>query len=298
MFKNQKNGFTLVELLIYLGILSIMSGLFIGILRTSSQIQVHESASNEISNQANFVLQTIQRLIRESSNIESIGSDNTETSTTEVSYLKLRMRDTAVDPTCIVQVGEEIRITEGPQTSFPNDGKCKESSVTDAITTDKISVPANGLTLTELNNYPSHNSVQIDLTLTYNDNTPAAQITRKLTSVISRVSAATFDSAISAGTTGYDIGSQTTPWNTLYVNSIGSSFSQGANYDGGNRGSMPVMIESGDTQTCTTVCGNHTGTCAAAYEFSQITDGTAGELALKSTTCGTDFSGAGICFCQ
>lgn len=196
-----KKGFTLIELMVYMAILGIVSGLFISILGTSTRLQLHEVASNEVSNQMNFVLQTIQRLVRESSNIETIGADDTSTvGTTEIVYLKLRMKDSQKDPTCISLVEDNatahtgsIRLTQGAGT---NPQYCKASSPTDAITTPKVDVVTSpsGLTFTRFSNAPAHDIVQVDLTLNYNTTNPQSAFAKTLSTAIGRVSAATFDS--------------------------------------------------------------------------------------------------------
>src|SRR3989344_4737698 len=116
----KQNGFTLIEVLLYVAILAMIAGLFTGILTVAARFQVTQSASNEVSQQLNFAMQTIQRLVRESSNIEKAcpnldisicptGNDgnNPDTTTSEIAYLKLRMKDPAKDPTCISLVDDD-----------------------------------------------------------------------------------------------------------------------------------------------------------------------------------------------
>jgi type II secretory pathway pseudopilin PulG len=219
--KISKRGFSLIELLLYVGILAITSGLLVSILLTTTRVQISETTSNEVNSQLNFTLQTIQRLVRESSNIETVGINNIETDpdVTELVYMKLRMEDPLLDPTCISQVENSIRITQGPQSTYPNDRKCKKSNHPDNIyniTTDKVKVPKTptpGLEIVKYSNPPAHDSVQIDLTLSYSPTNPQAQVTRTLQSAVGRASAATFDSDLLPGATGIrNIGQPTTRW--------------------------------------------------------------------------------------
>ena len=63
-------AFTLVELLIYSAILVVVSTLLVSVLSVVTRIAGTENASSEIAHQGNFIMQTIQRLVRESSLVE------------------------------------------------------------------------------------------------------------------------------------------------------------------------------------------------------------------------------------
>ncbi|MEE8131935.1 MAG: prepilin-type N-terminal cleavage/methylation domain-containing protein, partial [Candidatus Paceibacterota bacterium] len=70
MCKQSQKGFSLVELLMYIAIVGAAAALMTGVLTNVLKVQTRESTSNEVSNQLNFVIQTIQRLVRESSLID------------------------------------------------------------------------------------------------------------------------------------------------------------------------------------------------------------------------------------
>ncbi|MEE8131938.1 MAG: prepilin-type N-terminal cleavage/methylation domain-containing protein, partial [Candidatus Paceibacterota bacterium] len=70
MNKQSQKGFSLVELLMYIAIVGAAAALMTGVLTNVLKVQTRESTSNEVSNQLNFVIQTIQRLVRESSLID------------------------------------------------------------------------------------------------------------------------------------------------------------------------------------------------------------------------------------
>ncbi len=182
------SGFTLVELLIYVGIFSIAAGLFTGVLTTLTKVQVRESATTEVSQQAQFVIQTIQRLVTDASVIE-LASD------TATSTLKLRMADAVKDPTCVQLSGGVVYLMEG------NDGVSKQTCFATSspqakpLTDGKVVV--NALTFTKRANPPAKDTVKIDLTVAYNSQNPQESlISRTLQTAITKISAATFDADI------------------------------------------------------------------------------------------------------
>ena len=284
-----RKGFTLTEILLYVVILGIISGLFVAILATTTKVQLKEFAGSEVGNQLNFVLQTIQRLVRESSHIEFVGINIPETSDTEFAYLKLRMQDSTKDPTCISLVDDPdpsidgvIRLTQGPAGAYPNDKNCKTTTSADNLITAKVSVattPTAGLQFAKLSNAPGHDAVQIDLTLTYVSSKPESQITKTLKTAVGRVSAATFDSNLIPGSgSTFDIGIGATRWKDLFLSGnldvLGNStfgdaatdiatfagtINQAGNYDLTTRGFFTVSAP--NTVTCTNVCSAHGLSC-------------------------------------
>ncbi|PIZ44337.1 hypothetical protein COY31_02735, partial [Candidatus Wolfebacteria bacterium CG_4_10_14_0_2_um_filter_39_18] len=193
-------GFTLIELLIYTGISVIIGGLTVGILLTVTRVNQNASATAEVSGQMNFVLQRLQQLVSESSNIEI------EVATT-TSALKLRMQDSAKDPTCISLVNGVIKIAEGP--GSPNANDC--NSTTSDLTSPKVVV--NTLNFKKMVQYPGHDTLSLDMTMAYNTTNPGSQVSRSLSSAIARVSAATFDSdVIPGGTYEFSLGQTGAPW--------------------------------------------------------------------------------------
>ena len=101
-----RGGFTLIELIIYIGIFSIAAGLLTGVLTTFTRVQLRESATTAVSQEAQFVIQTIQRLVTDASLIELAKDSATST-------LKLRMPTASLDPTCIQFSNGTVYLMQG-----------------------------------------------------------------------------------------------------------------------------------------------------------------------------------------
>src|SRR3990167_6153301 len=194
-----KKAFSLIEFLIYVSFFAVVAGLMTSILITILKVSQKESASIETSEQLSFVMQTVSRLIRESSNIETASAGS----------LKLRMKDIAKDPTCLYLENQTIKLAEGPDSLNPQNCNFNASS---SLTSSKVI--ADKLEFSKITNYPGHDVVSIDIQLTYNSNNPQSQTTRNLKSAIARVSAATFDDNLIPGSDAqYDLGfSPNTRW--------------------------------------------------------------------------------------
>ena len=203
--KINNRGFTLVELLVYVGIFAVVSGLMIGIMTTTLRVNQRESASAEATSQLNFVLQTIQRLVRESSaiivNSNSANVDTDDTVGSQQTLLVLRMKDsvgdnsTDRDPIIIYAENNVIKMSEGRL------GYQRVSDLTNSR------VLADNLKFTKYTQYPGQDTVGVDIQLTYNSQNPDSIVSRSLRTAIARVSAATFDSNLLPGADNtYEIG--------------------------------------------------------------------------------------------
>lgn len=199
-FKNNQ-GFSLMEMLIYVGILGIVASVATGIFLSVTKVQTEQSAQVEISGQLNFAMQTIQRLIRNSSLVDI-------TPGTPTTSLTLRMKDSAVDPTTIYLENGRIYVKEGA------------SGTPQSITSDKVVIDS--LEFKKLTQYPGKDIVQIDLAMSAANKVEGSTIRRSLRSAVSRVSAATFDSDLIPGADNtYSVGTSNRWKNASFSGNVG-----------------------------------------------------------------------------
>lgn len=194
------NGFTLLEILIYIAIFAIVGGLLTGIVTTVTRVEVRGGASAEVATQLNFTLQTVQRLIRDASAVVVNNSpsdhENDAALGSSASYLHLRMRDSAGGATdrdpMVIWFDPATKVVKLQQGSDGNE------TVSD-LTTAKVASASSNLQFQKFSNPPGHDVVQLDITLAYNAPTPEGVVMRTLQSAVGRVSAATFDSDLLPG---------------------------------------------------------------------------------------------------
>lgn len=197
MTGTRKNGFTLIEILIYAGLFSAVAVFLVNILTTTTRVQTRQAALNELNQQITFVASTVERLVRDSSLIEN---DAGVASTT----LVLRMASSTLDPT-------EIFVDASSTAIFVQEG----SAAALAITNNKIKVTH--FEIVKYENPGGRAVVQIDLTLENNIDNPQLKFSRTLQTAIARASAANFDSNILPNSSNaYDVGSGSNAWKDAY----------------------------------------------------------------------------------
>lgn len=222
-----------MEVLIYTAIIGITTSAFTSIVLVVTRIHNQQNSAIEVNSQLNFVLSTVQRLVRESSYIDIATG-------TPVSALRLRARDSLRDPTLISISNGKISLQEGASSPV-------------YLTSD--AVVANNLSFLKISSYPGHDNVQIDIALSYNTQNLQQQFSKALTSVVARASAATFDSDIVPGSdNAYNVGLAGSRWQNL--NLSGALTTGGEAKIGGiqNDGTGKVVCVKSD-QTLGT-CGN------------------------------------------
>ncbi len=226
-----RRGFTIAELLIYLGIFSAVSMVLYGVLSNVMESNSRESSANELTSQLNTVLSTVQTYVKGSSQIEVYEDANhLSSATTSGSYLMIRTLATSTDPTCIYLSGGVIKLAIGPDPLH----KSECTSQTTDLTTSKA--VANSLTFMVAQQAGGHAFVQVDARLSNNTTNPKLVVSKNIQSVIGRASAATFDSDLlpNADNT-YSVG-QTSPDMRWRNGSFAGTVTVGTGASGGNLG--------------------------------------------------------------
>ena len=200
MLNVHKAGFTILELLVFSAIFSLVAITFVSILISVTRVQLRETASAEVNQQSQFIMQTIQRYIEESTIVETTSSVPTDA-------LKLRVNPSVDTPGSFALT--EIYLDE--ITPQGGTGKIyvipKEGDSPQPISSDRVIVT--NLTFTKRTHPGAHDSVDINLELHFKSPNPQKQFEQLLQTSIARVSAATFDSDLNPTTSSvFSIGNQ------------------------------------------------------------------------------------------
>lgn len=164
---SRNGGFTLVELLIYVAIFIIIAGVFAGIFVVTLRIQNQQTNLLELNNQLNFVMQTIQRMIRESDGIAS------PTPGTPASSLSLNRNGalTIISLGSCDQVENAVCVQEGTEQNLP-------------ITTSKISISdlsfSHFVAKSNHPDFPDSHTVQAKIILNANTANPQQAASRSI----------------------------------------------------------------------------------------------------------------------
>lgn len=172
--RRRRDGFTLIEMVIFTAIFSVTIIAFISVLISITRTQVRQTAVTEVNQQSQFVLQALQYYTERSSLIEASTSDATTT-------VKLRMQTAAEDPTLIFASGTQIFSQVGADPA-------------QALTSSKVTI--SNFSLAKRSNAPGKDSLAVSFSISYNTNNPQQQFSQALQSAVARVNAATFDSGI------------------------------------------------------------------------------------------------------
>lgn len=222
--RNGKAGFSLVELLIYVAIFAVTAVFLVGILTTITRIQTRQSTQNTVNGQISFVSNEVTSLVHNSSLIDMTTGQATST-------LKLRMPDSAYDPTYVYASGTAIYLEQG--TSSPV-----------ALTNSSVSV--NGFQVTKYENPGGPAIIDLSISMTYNSANPAGAVTATADTAIARVSAASFDSSVYPTAPGtLTLGTQANPWYAGYFNNnvnLGGQYGQ-VGLGTGFSGSTNVLLK-------------------------------------------------------
>ncbi len=166
-----------------------------GILQTTTTTQVKEAEKNTVSGQLTFAMQTMQRLVKESSVISIPVGESTST-------LKLKMSDSDTNDTDLYTI---VYLEDGK--IYMQEGNNDPRPITDD------SVTVDSLSFMRFTQYPSKDTVQIDIAMTGVAQSGGQVVTRALRSAVSRASAVTFDSDLIPGADNtYQVGNSSYKW--------------------------------------------------------------------------------------
>jgi type II secretory pathway pseudopilin PulG len=190
-----KSGFTLIEIIVFMGIFSAMALVFLTILVVVSRIHVRESASAEVNQQSSYLLRTIEASVQGASLVELDADVSTTT-------LKLRMASSSIDPTYIYLSSAHVYIKEG------------NSGIPQQISSDRVDVTT--LNFTKRQNPGAKDTVALGMSVSYHTSNLQQAFTQALSSGVSKVSAAVFDSNIVPNTGDtYKLGAAAGDWRSV-----------------------------------------------------------------------------------
>lgn len=240
---SQKKGFTLIELVIFSAIASVTMITFISILIMVLRIQVRQQAVSEVTTQSQFLLQTIQRYVQESSDIEWAAPLAINGTTTQV---LLRMATDTADNVHI------YRDFDGGVYICQPYGSCTAQR----LTSNRVNVT--DFYFTRLDHASSSKVAGVTFTMAYNTSNTSQLFSQFLDFSVARVSASTFTSNVLPSGGSLGLGASGYAWqhinNVIYFNgsNVGINVPPGSaqterlrvgggdiyidNSDGGNRG--------------------------------------------------------------
>lgn len=207
----KRSGFTLIELMVYTAVFVVTAGLLTGILITISGSQSRENAAFEVTRQLQFVTQKIQYSVRDASNIVSAYEGSVKTNPcVNFCTLEILVRNKIQNPD--LSYSNTVKFSSDANGVYMTEG----SNPKVLLTTPSVTVSS--LKFSTVPNPGGISTVTIDLNLAYSSNEARLAVTKRLTSAIAHVSAATFDSDLLPDTSGgRNIGSSASPWGQAIV---------------------------------------------------------------------------------
>ncbi|MBI3588828.1 MAG: hypothetical protein HY093_00220 [Candidatus Liptonbacteria bacterium] len=211
-----KGGFTILELIIFAAIFSIIAIAFVGILISVVRVQSRESASGEVNRQSQFLMHTIQRYIEESSMV-SINEEFSNDLNTTSSQVVLRMASSTGPcdvnpPSPGSDCPSNAALTRIYFVSSTGQIYLQENynyvaatylGVPQALTSDRIFVDQ--LEFKKHANPSSHDLVDVLISLHYNTPNIQKRFAQILQTSVARVNAAVFDSDIVPSSTANNL---------------------------------------------------------------------------------------------
>ena len=222
---NHSRGFTLVELLIYASLFAFISVALTSIFITFLKTDIQETASVEVSSQANFILQRLQNYISNAGFLvvrDDDGSGTPADDETDAELAKphnyLIIKDRAESTNNDVDLNSPIVIYR--DTTDNNlkvkQGKPSGQATITTLNTDKVLI--NKLTFTKVRNPGGRDVVLIDLGMEYRNPAIAQKVIRNYTLGVGKAFAAVFDTTLTPSTTdALNLGTTNYRWQSLFL---------------------------------------------------------------------------------
>ena len=186
----KRNGFTLIETLIYIGIFSVVAVSLTGILWNTLSVNSNQQAANEVDENLRYVLSVLDEKVRSSTAIDSAASST------------LVLKNSSYANTTFSVTDGVLYLKEGSASPV-------------AVTSNKVKVDA--LTFTKIDMTGAKGGVAINIVLSYNSSDPKMAFSKNLISTVNRAAAITFDSDILPNTNNlYSIGASNPRWKNGY----------------------------------------------------------------------------------
>lgn len=266
---DKRSAFTLLELVLFTAIFSVIIIAFISVLVSITSTQVRQTAVTEVNQQSQFVLQALQFYVQRSSLIEE-GSDIATTS------VKLRMPASVLgspsseDPTLIFASGTQVFSKVG-------------SNAPQALTSNRVLV--SGFILKKHHNPGGKDTLSASFTISYNTENSQQKFTQSLSSAVARVNAATFDSDLTPSVDGtQNIGGAGSYWSTINgilmfnsadSNAVGIGIAPGTGFSG-------LQVHNGDVYVDTAANGLVLKNGSNCF---RVTVSATGNIATSTATC-------------
>jgi prepilin-type N-terminal cleavage/methylation domain-containing protein len=208
---SKRGGFTLIEMLLSIGIFTLIVVAFAGIFVTITNVGTQQSSTSAVNEESQALLQKIQYFVETASVVNIPTSTPTTT-------LQLFMASSSADPTYITLASGTVYLQQST------------SSPLTALTSKRVTV--SNISFTRQSNPPGHDTVNVSFTMQNTAGlTNLAQSFSQLfqTSVV-HVSAATFDTGVYASGINEPLGTAAMPWTPIngLIYTSGSNLGIGA----------------------------------------------------------------------
>lgn len=199
-YKKAKNGFSIVELLVYVAIFAVSAIFLVSILTVVTRVQLKQTSTHEVNQQISFVGSTIKNLVQTSSLINMTAGSPTST-------LNLVMSSSSIYQTLVYSSGTIVYLEQ----------RDSDGAITTLQPLTDSNVTVDDFLVTKYENPGGYAIVQVDLSMSYNTSNSQSRVTKSLKTAIGRISAAQFDSSVYPNANNsFDLGTATYNWKDAY----------------------------------------------------------------------------------